>query len=888
MLRIGDGAATAEFGGTVSGLGDDLRLAGKLKAGAGDLAKALGENAPLLRRPAELEATIDADAGQAAANELVLRFGDVLASGALSVDFGPKPRFDATLGATRLDLDALLAAAQAAPAAKPARPASGAKPQQANGFTLPADLSGALTLNVEGVVYRDAVIRQAQLAAELADGKLAVKRFSALLPGGSDATLSGALATPDGKPQFDGRLEVASDNLRGLLGWLRIEPPGAPIERLNTASLTTALRVTPELAEFANVKLRLDGSTITGGAAYRLQERPSFAVDLAIDRLNLDGYLAGPEAGAPAAKGAPPAKAEPEGRGLAALNGFDANMKIRAGQLIYEREAFRNVLFDATLAGGKLTLRQARVQDGTGATIVASGFASDFATAPKYQAELSLLADDLSGLAQLAGLRPSGDGGRLGRTELKASLDGGLDTVAFTAEGALAGGRLKAEGAASGLRTKPAIDASLQAEHADIVALAHNFGIDWRPAARDLGGLSIDLAAKGDAAALDLPRLKIKAGPASAEGTARLKLDGARPYLNANLQAGDIVLDLFLPVSGGERAGLTRATQGAAPARPAEPRWSREPLDLSALQGFDADVQLAARAIAFRDYPFQEPRLALRLEDGTLSIDELTGKLFTGAVALKGALASAPQPALTLDVKLDDADIHQALVAAMGLDKVTGRLDFTGAFRAAGRSEWELVNSLSGDAKLDAGEGALRGVDLASLSARLAELNGPAAFLDLATRSFSGGETRIQSASGTWQVKGGVATTQDTKALLDAAQATLVGDVNLAAWRMDLRSEVALTEHPKAPPFAVTLRGPLDNPQRDVKTQAMEQYLAARVGSGLLQKGLGGKIKELAPLGELLGGEARRQPPAPGQPQEPAAPPAQQAIEGLLKGLLKK
>src|SRR3546814_8655740 len=113
----------------------------------------------------------------------------------------------------------------------------------------------------------------------------------------------------------------------------------------------------------------------------------------------------------------------------------------------------------------------------------------------------------------------------------------------------------------------------------------------------------------------------------------------------------------------------------------------------------------------------------------------------------------------------------------MGLYKVTGGCDVTGTFRAAGRSEWDLVNSLSGDAKLSVGEGVLRGVDLASLSRRLAELNGPAAFLDLATRSFSGGETAIRSASGTWQVKNGVATTQDTRAILDAAEATLIGDV---------------------------------------------------------------------------------------------------------------
>jgi len=894
VVKSAERGATAEFGGSLARAGTDLRVAGKLKAQADDLAKAVGAASPLLARPLALETAIDASAESAAANDLNIRFGDIQAGGAVSMAFAGAPRFDATLHVTRLDLDALLAAADAGgQAAKPAA-AAGAKPADAS-FGIPLDLSGAVSATVDGVVYRGQVIRQAQLNAEVGGGKVTLKRLAALLPGGSDAALSGSLAAPQGRPQFDGRLELASDNLRGLLGWLKLEPSGGPLDRLNAASLTAALRVSPELAELANVNLRLDGSTIVGGAAMRLQQRPSFAVDLTVDRLNLDGYLADdgakPRAGAAAAQ----AKPQPAGAagGLAALNDFDANVKLKAGQLTYNRAPLKNVTLDATLAGGRLTVREARAQDGGGATLTASGTASEFATAPKFKADLALAADDLSGLAQLAGARTAGAAAKAGRTDLKAKVEGGLDEVAFDLEGALAGGRLKSQGRATGLRGAPAFDATLNAEHKDLTALVRNFGVDWRPAAQNLGGLSLDVAAKGSVAALDLPSIRVKAGPAEVEGAGRLELGGPRPYLNAKLQASEILADPFLPAAG--RATPAASGGGTAPAsaRAGEPRWSREPLDLSALEALDADVTLAARSLTFKDYPFKEPRLTLALKDGVLRIGELTGKLFEGAVALTGELGGKPQPSLSLDVKLDEADVQQALTTAMGMDKVSGRLDFAGRFRAAGRSEHDLVSHLDGDARLSMGEGVLRGVDLASLSRRLGELNGAVAFLDLAARSFSGGETRIRSASGTWQVRNGVAVTRDTKAVLEAAEATLVGEVQLPAWRMDLQSEIALVEHPKAPPIAIALRGPLDAPQRDVKTQAMEQYLASRVGSELLRKGLGDKA---GPLGAILGGgrQPQPQPPsgqaAPAQPQQqqPAAPPAQQAIEGLLKGLLKK
>ena len=44
---------------------------------------------------------------------------------------------------------------------------------------------------------------------------------------------------------LSGRVELV------MSSGLEVEPTGAPMERLNTASLTTALRVTPDLAEFA-------------------------------------------------------------------------------------------------------------------------------------------------------------------------------------------------------------------------------------------------------------------------------------------------------------------------------------------------------------------------------------------------------------------------------------------------------------------------------------------------------------------------------------------------------------------------------------------------------------------------------------------------------------
>jgi uncharacterized protein involved in outer membrane biogenesis len=305
---------------------------------------------------------------------------------------------------------------------------------------------------------------------------------------------------------------------------------------------------------------------------------------------------------------------------------------------------------------------------------------------------------------------------------------------------------------------------------------------------------------------------------------------------------------MLLPREGSASAGGSGGGGGQGSGHKSgqgDPRWSREPIDLGVLSDFDADVKLAAAGLVYGKFPFKQPTLAMQLRDGVLKVEELSGQLFGGQFGLQGTLKSVPVPALGVGIGLKGAALKPALAAAAGLDAVSGTFDFEGSF-----------------------SGAVRGFDMKGLSARLGELDRPIDYLDLLQRSFAGGETALKSASGHWTVKNGIARTEDTKAELEASEASLRGSVDLPSWQMDLRAELGLTEHPKAPGLGVELSGPLDAPRHDLKTKAIERWLAARLGSTLIRKGLGGKTGS-------------------GQ-QEKREPTPQEAIDNILKGLLKE
>ena len=904
--------------GTVSRAENEPAFAGTIKATAANPTTLLARVGIELQMPPALQGKLDLDGKLEAtlalvtANDLTLRLGETQATGAVSVALAETPSIDATLALNRVDLDALLAAN------------TGSDDELVLPVP-PAGIQASLNLSIDGIAWRQGVLRQVRLQAALHDGVLTIGQFGTLLPGGSDLQLLGTVEAAEGLPRFDGQVEMSADNLRGLLAWLQIDPTQVPAGRLTNLTLTSRLRATPKLVEVYGLNLRLDASAITGGMAFLIQQRPSFGIDLAVDRLNLDGYL-------PVSRrdDAPPAALPP----LAALDGFDTNFKLKIGKLTYNRMPIDDVNIDLSLVGGTLDLRQATVADLAGASASLAASVSDLGKpAPSIDARLRLLANDVTGLTRLARIELPVRPASLGKADLSVALAGTLARLDVDAVMALGEARLAAKGAVaeatrnpradlaldfrypslaglahlldlpivplqgsdsavaiqatlkgnadevavdgtvnavdailtsggrfSDLQATPKVDIAVNLQHADLRGFLRGLGVAYDPALRQLGGLGMSARLTGSEAALDIADLQAVLGPVQIEGAGMLKLDGPRPYLNADLKANQIVADFFLaPMAlGGDPAAGGGGVAGV-PMPPAG-RWSREPIDLTGLGNMDADIKLAATQLSFDRYDFVEPQLTLGVREGVLTIAPLTGRLFDGEVRLTGELTSRPRPALKLDVDLQGADLREALVTAIGQDALSGRFNLTGSFATSGASEWALVSGINGNATVSGGDGAVQGVDMALISARLGELNQLADFVDLMARATAGGETPLRTLSGTWQIRDGIARTDDTVATLEASRAETTGTVNLPTWEIDLDTRLTLTEHPEAPPVGLDLTGPLDEPRREVKTAALQKFVTTRVGETLLRKSLGdGEGKRLDKiLDQTLGGDDRK------------------------------
>ncbi len=975
VMGVPEADASIRFSGALSLHIERTSLRGRVKAVGKDLAAlvaAMPVNASLpavFAKPFTAESNVAADRERVTFGKLAVGIGDVQADGEIQLTIEPSRDLQIRLSASRVDFDALMAppageapAGQDDSAATPT-PIPTRSPAQSDTapLALPTDMTASLDVSVDAVVFRGQVVRQFLLSLALEEGVLKLGQALALLPGGSDVSLTGVVA-PAGEAdqaglRFDGRLDAGSDNLRGVLDWMNIDVAQVPASRLRKMSLTMNVGATPADIMLSDIDLRFDLSQITGGIAVALRERPGIGVGLALDKIDLDAYLPAERQASPAsgvapetgASGAPQAVAtRPRFALPAGLGEFDANFDLRVGQITMRKVAAADLRLDATLQQGSVALRELLVGDiaGGGKLRVAGTFAA-LTTAPVVDAAYELSTDNPAGIAKALGSAP----GPLERAEslnLSGTVKGGEDQLNVTGEVKTLGGRLAASGRVKPLAEPLEFDLDLSGSHGDLAkltaALIPDLNLDPSFGTLDLsanavgtpqkislsavkgqlgplaldGGLAVDLggaepaiggidmaivAKHPDLAALVSPfavdaglapglGLDLKArvqgtqqvielsgisgaiGPSEVKGSLGLDLSGPRPMVSADLATGVLPLATFtVPASGGGKGkpaakpsvGASTGATAAAGAKVSD-RWSREAIDTAALRGFDADLKLRAAALVHGQNRLDNAVIDASLKEGVADLRKISGTIYDGAVVMTGKVDT--RAGIETGLALTALELNLAKLAKdlAGSDRISGPLNLDVSITAKGRSEAELISSLAGAGDVNGAmnlaakaEEQVGSILLGILGTKVKEIRGVAHATNVLFGAFAGAPAKL---TGAFTIDKGVVATGDLRVEGSKAAALTQGTANLAAWRIDTRTDVFREGAPNTPYLTAELTGPLDKPNPKI----------------------GGQPFRGAPAPVPAPGTGAQ--PAPAQPQ--AIKPEdifKKGLKGLLKGL---
>ena len=430
--------------------------------------------------------------------------------------------------------------------------------------------------------------------------------------------------------------------MRDLAVWLRLDLPDVPAERLRSLSLQTDLAVDSSELRLANLDLRFDASKLVGNARYRFAGRPFVGLSLALDRVNLDGYVVDPQATlpGPVVPEQMPRTNEPPAPPLEFLQSFDAEVKLTVGHVTLRGQQLRDINLDATVRDGVAYVREAAVADFAGARVGVGGTLTAREGASAGELGFKLETREPGRLLQLLNAPAVPNPALLGRLELSGRLIGTPEAFDIDGTLAVAGGQMKVTGGLALAQFPPKIDLVAEGGHPDLTALLKVLLGRDPDAGPGLEDLRIWLTARnGDTDALSVNgRIEAAGGMVSIDGDVNPFAPSPTFALSLDVQHGNAVrfLRIFAP---DYRPGGTRDRPLDLTARIAGNTAAFTVDDLSLKAG-----TVAATGNASVSLSGARPKITAKLDAGDIQLEPWLPDPTRGGGDTKPAAPPVPLP----------------------------------------------------------------------------------------------------------------------------------------------------------------------------------------------------------------------------------------------------
>ncbi len=316
----------------------------------------------------------------------------------------------------------------------------------------------------------------------------------------------------------------------------------------------------------------------------------------------------------------------------------------------------------------------------------------------------------------------------------------------------------------------------------------------------------------------------------SAAGKISADMSGSKPRINANISTSAITLP-------------------AGAANEAKERWSKEAMDLSALEKYEGQFDVTIPRLTRSTLTLDNVRIHALLQNNTLSVTPLTAGIYGGDLDVRTSVSS--KGAITLKTTLNNAQLNSIAPSESKLKVVAGVLSTSTDLRTTGLNVYDLVSHLDGPVSIRTRNGRVNGFDLDALIDRLSNLNGPEAFLNLFNTYMAKGSTAFNTYNGDIVFTQGVGKIQNMTLATNRAQGSATGSINLPAYTMDINAKLQITNPAGLPSFGAHLYGSIDEPKRDFDTNELKIYVLKNLTKGFIQNVTKGQIPGL--FNRLLG-----------------------------------
>jgi AsmA protein len=293
---------------------------------------------------------------------------------------------------------------------------------------------------------------------------------------------------------------------------------------------------------------------------------------------------------------------------------------------------------------------------------------------------------------------------------------------------------------------------------------------------RGLGPLKIAGKVAYEGTRFSFSEAQIAIDNIKATGALAADTGGAKPALEGRLDIERLDLNDYLPPPAEGEAAQTTGDQGADGP---PPEWSDEKIDLSGLHSVNADFALTLGSLQVREIKVGKSALVMALKDGRLKLDLTELALYDGkGVASITVDARGKVPAITESFKLTGVQAQPLLTDAAAFERLSGTGNIEIQVSTKGDSQRAMVEALAGNGAINFNDGAIQGINLASMVRNVAT-----AF----TADQSAQKTDFSELAATFNITRGIVSNQDLRLVSPLMRVTGAGTADLPARRVDYR-----------------------------------------------------------------------------------------------------
>jgi AsmA protein len=240
-----------------------------------------------------------------------------------------------------------------------------------------------------------------------------------------------------------------------------------------------------------------------------------------------------------------------------------------------------------------------------------------------------------------------------------------------------------------------------------------------------------------------------------------------------------------------------------------ERNWNQLPITLDGFNDLSLDLRLSAANIKISSARLGRTAVAATMRDGKINITVGESQAFGGLAKGNLGLANAAGGvAVTSHMQFADVDLDNCLGQVFGLHRIEGRGTLTVNVDGTGDSVLAVTHALNGTASLNAGSGALTGINIEQLLRRLERrpLSG--------SGDFRGGRTPFDQLAISLKVNQGVVSIDDMRIVGPSVRLAVSGQASVPTRDLDLKGVATLVSSTTTDEFVLpfVVQGPWDDP----------------------------------------------------------------------------